>query len=417
MLYSSALLNMDRCTHSITSCFQCPFVARQPTNHSSTKATRHENMHANAHPSISTTSPVQKKVNVTVHIRFVHPSTRALEFSIPLASITRAFLLPTRDKTRSHWTVVLPPTDVPDKSKAAPPSAQQIIFGLDALTTAPFETTSYSSDTPPHPRRPPPSPKARRPHPRSANSCPTFPSHSSNRLPPSFAAVIEAYLSAKSGTLWFFDTGILWGGGKPCEFWAVSDLLPKDGVRLIRATGRSCSVILSRKRAGGDDDEVVGTAFSMVSLFRREHRYVKRVFYQDEGDQATEVASNVDQHGGESKFYMGRALYRNSQLRTSTHTTDPVCVGLTYSQFTKRLPASFVHKRDASNHMFDGPVERYGLPIIPDANSFLVLPNSISRSMAVGAILHPGGPAQSLRSLQRVGGSLSGRGRWVVMGW
>ena len=39
--------------------------------------------------------------------------------------------------------------------------------------------------------------------------------------------------------------------------------------------------------------------------------------------------------------------------------------------------------------------ERFGLRIIPGKNSFLVLPNNISRSTAVGAILHPGGPARS----------------------
>lgn len=37
--------------------------------------------------------------------------------------------------------------------------------------------------------------------------------------------------------------------------------------------------------------------------------------------------------------------------------------------------------------------ERYGLRIIPGQNFFLVLPNNISRSTAVGAILHPGGPS------------------------
>lgn len=42
--------------------------------------------------------------------------------------------------------------------------------------------------------------------------------------------------------------------------------------------------------------------------------------------------------------------------------------------------------------------ERYGLRIIPGSTSFLVLPNNISRSTAVGAILHPGGPAHSPRS-------------------
>jgi hypothetical protein len=46
--------------------------------------------------------------------------------------------------------------------------------------------------------------------------------------------------------------------------------------------------------------------------------------------------------------------------------------------------------------------ERYGLRIIPGASSFLVLPNNISRSSAVGAILNPGGPARSPVSLSPV---------------
>ena len=51
--------------------------------------------------------------------------------------------------------------------------------------------------------------------------------------------------------------------------------------------------------------------------------------------------------------------------------------------------------------------ERYGLRIIPGRNSFLVLPNNVSRSTAVGAILHPGGPARSplTRNGQRAGRS------------
>lgn len=91
-------------------------------------------------------------------------------------------------------------------------------------------------------------------------------------------------------------------------------------------------------------------------------------------------------------------------------------------QFTERTPGSFVEEREASvvwryctdpnepqtdrqwarrqageaqNHIFDSLGERYGLRIIPGANSFLVLPNNISRSTAVGAILSPGGPAHS----------------------
>ncbi|GBE87033.1 Putative alpha,alpha-trehalose-phosphate synthase [UDP-forming] 100 kDa [Sparassis crispa] len=89
--------------------------------------------------------------------------------------------------------------------------------------------------------------------------------------------------------------------------------------------------------------------------------------------------------------------------------------------FTERTPGSFIEEREASivwrfwtepdhlsdrqwarrqaaeaqNHIFDSLGERYGLRIIPGANSFLVLPNNISRSTAVGAILQPGGPAHA----------------------
>jgi trehalose 6-phosphate synthase/phosphatase len=99
--------------------------------------------------------------------------------------------------------------------------------------------------------------------------------------------------------------------------------------------------------------------------------------------------------------------------------------------FTERTPGAFVEEREASvvwrfwtgptdecadrqwarrqaaeaqNHIFDSLGERYGLRIIPGANSFLVLPNNISRSSAVGAILHPGGPARS---------PLAGRAAWM----
>lgn len=109
-------------------------------------------------------------------------------------------------------------------------------------------------------------------------------------------------------------------------------------------------------------------------------------------------------------------------------------------QFTERTPGSFVEEREASivwrfwtnqsdsqaerqwarrqaaeaqNHVFDRLVpslsllslqasiitsnslgEKYGLRIIPGENAFLVLPNNVSRSSAVGAILAPGGPAR-----------------------
>ncbi|KAI5992814.1 hypothetical protein EDD15DRAFT_977755 [Pisolithus albus] len=50
---------------------------------------------------------------------------------------------------------------------------------------------------------------------------------------------------------------------------------------------------------------------------------------------------------------------------------------------------------EAQNHTFDSLGEPCGLRIIPGQNSFLVLPNNISRLTAVGIILHPGGPTCS----------------------
>ncbi|KIY70060.1 glycosyltransferase family 20 protein [Cylindrobasidium torrendii FP15055 ss-10] len=100
----------------------------------------------------------------------------------------------------------------------------------------------------------------------------------------------------------------------------------------------------------------------------------------------------------------------------------PMCIEM-LNYFTERTPGSYVEEREASvvwrfwngdaqdncadrqwarrqaaeaqNHIFDSLGERYGLRIIPGSNSFLVLPSNISRSTAVGAILHPGGPGNA----------------------
>ncbi|KDR78129.1 hypothetical protein GALMADRAFT_94660 [Galerina marginata CBS 339.88] len=106
--------------------------------------------------------------------------------------------------------------------------------------------------------------------------------------------------------------------------------------------------------------------------------------------------------------------------------------------FTERTPGSFIEERQASmvwrfwtgegndhpdrqwgqrqaaeaqNHIFDSLGERYGLRIIPGRNSFLVMPNNVSRSTAVGAILHPGGPARSPHSYSSH--NRGGSGSWT----
>ncbi|KAG2125726.1 hypothetical protein DEU56DRAFT_903614 [Suillus clintonianus] len=240
-------------------------------------------------PSISTTSPVRKKVDITIHektIRFVNTSSRAVEASIPLPSISRAFLLPTRGKAKQHWTVVILSSDIPEKGRATTSNSHQIIFGLDAISTSKFDTTSYSGSSTPST-----STVARGdetlfvlreflmhlPISLLEASATVFRSACATPKSGHSAAGIDAYLAAKPGTLWFFDSGILWGESKPCEFWAVGDLIPKDGIRMISATGRTCSVILGRKISSsaedhdskrGDNEDVEGdiveTEFSMV---------------------------------------------------------------------------------------------------------------------------------------------------------
>lgn len=82
-----------------------------------------------------------------------------------------------------------------------------------------------------------------------------------------------------------------------------------------------------------------------------------------------------------------------------TTTTNDVCpaVNATVSSQSHYSDHSWARRQaaEAQNHIFDSLGERYGLRIIPGQNSFLVLPNNISRSTAVGTILHPGGPACS----------------------
>jgi hypothetical protein len=84
---------------------------------------------------------------------------------------------------------------------------------------------------------------------------------------------IEAYRGSRQGILWFFREGMLWGEGKSCEVWAVEDLAGGgEAVRLLSATGRTCSIFLkgvAKAGRGGEDDmekdeEGTGTEFLMI---------------------------------------------------------------------------------------------------------------------------------------------------------
>ncbi|KAJ3763521.1 hypothetical protein EV360DRAFT_33368 [Lentinula raphanica] len=265
--------------------------------------------------SISVTSPIRKKVDIAIHqfsVRFINCSTKATEASLPLSSLKRAFLIPTRGKPKPHWTVIILSNDTgPEKkgkgkntsstSGGVDAATEQIIFGLDATATTVINTASHSPDadqstslqkggetldilteflshlsraceTLPRPL-PLPLPILH----LSIEKIDSFKSFTGSTgipttgiiLTPSLA--IPANLAAKPGTLWFTPTGILWSESKPCMFWSVEDLAREEGVegvRTISATGRVCTVVLTRKTTGGDgpqgDGDLEETGFGQV---------------------------------------------------------------------------------------------------------------------------------------------------------
>ncbi len=72
--------------------------------------------------SISVTSPIRKKVNITIHkssLRFTNPTSSAIESNIPIGHLKRAFLLPTRGKNKPHWTIIVFSSDTPPSTGRA----------------------------------------------------------------------------------------------------------------------------------------------------------------------------------------------------------------------------------------------------------------------------------------------------------
>jgi hypothetical protein len=105
------------------------------------------------------------------------------------------------------------------------------------------------------------------------SACPGIGANASEGIPG-----VEAYRGAKPGNLWFAEEGVLWGESKPCEFWAVGDLLSREeGVRVVGA-GKTCSVILTRRIQSShqdmhDEEEGEEVEFGMVDSREREGIY------------------------------------------------------------------------------------------------------------------------------------------------
>jgi hypothetical protein len=274
--------------------------------------------------SVSASAPVRKKVDVVVTASAVKlcpptksPSSPSYEtpyVSIPLSDIKRVFLLPTRGKTKSHWTLVLLTSDeAPEALKgkakaaaaatAAPEQEREIVFGIDADASSAISYANFALGETPQtiPKGQPTLPaleallqhvpiSAIRPSAvvlrgtSASSSTKSRPSTTStkNSGHDDTLAGVDAHRGTKSGSLWFLETGLLWTDVRPAEFWALPNILPApDGVRVLSATGRSCSLFVTRRASssssaangenGEDDDdnmeeqpEGVETEFALI---------------------------------------------------------------------------------------------------------------------------------------------------------
>jgi len=196
-----------------------------------------------------------------------------------LKDFKRSFVLPTHGKQKPYYTMIMLSSDITNLPKGSTTDSGethwQICIGSD-LT--PPNLVTRSKDSPDHH------------HPRGSSICPAYEAFE-GFAPPSVSVLkprtndhtnasggtgVDGYKAAKPGTLWFFRQGILWDA-KPIEFWAVEDLVPADGgdggqtlggVRMLSATGRTCTIIFRRRipKAKEDEDgeDAVETDFGMI---------------------------------------------------------------------------------------------------------------------------------------------------------
>ena len=245
---------------------------------------------------ISATSPIRKKVDISIHkltIRIVPSAVgkdkdtdkaKSQTLVFLLKDLKRSFILPTHGKQKPHYTMIMLSSDVTNLPKGSTTDSGeghwQICVGSD-LT--PPNLVTRSKDSPDQH------------HPKGSSICPVYEAFqgfapedvsafkplTSEHTNASGRTGVDGYRAAKPGTLWFLRQGILWDA-KPIEFWAVEDLVPADGgdggqtlggVRMLSATGRTCTVILRRRvpkaNQEGDEEEdggenAVETDFAMI---------------------------------------------------------------------------------------------------------------------------------------------------------
>ncbi|KAH9039656.1 hypothetical protein EDB85DRAFT_265993 [Lactarius pseudohatsudake] len=259
---------------------------------------------------LSATAPVRHKVDITLHarsLRLAHATTGALVARCARAALTRAFLLPTRARATGapQWTALLLAGDTPTP---APSAASRKNNGAGAAkgkekVSARFELACSVSEA------------GKVPHLTSHRSTSTSASSSSSLLPtpstphqallsllsslststpttgtgtypaPKLVQIergarlagITAFRGARETSLWFLEGAGILVDTRPAEFWALADLARGDaGVRVLSATGRTCTVILTRcppphtTEGSEEDDEGEETEFQMIDGKERE---------------------------------------------------------------------------------------------------------------------------------------------------
>ena len=242
---------------------------------------------------ISATSPIRKKVNISIHHRTIRitpaaagkdkdgDKAKSQTLVFLLKDLKRSFILPTHGKQKPYYTMIMLSSDVTTLPKGSTTESGethwQICLGSEL--NPPNLVTRSTNQADHH-------------HPKGASICTAYDTFqestpngafkplTSDHAGASGRSGVDGYRAAKPGTLWFFRQGILWDA-KPIEFWAAEDLVPADGgeggqtlggVRMLSATGRTCTVILRRrvpkaKEGGGEDDggeDSVETDFAMI---------------------------------------------------------------------------------------------------------------------------------------------------------
>jgi hypothetical protein len=257
---------------------------------------------------VSATAPVRHKVDITLHarsLRLAHATSGAPVARSARTVLTRAFLLPTRARSSGapQWTALLLAGDTPTPTPAASRKNNgagtgakgkekgiarfELACSVPEAGAVPHLTLHSAplSSLPTNTHTPTPS----TPH-QALLSLLSSLTLSAPKLVQiergTPLAGITAFRGARETSLWFLDgssaasgtAGIL-SDTRPAEFWAVVDLARGDaGVRVLSATGRTCTVILTRRptprvtstEGSEEDEEGEETEFQMIDGKERE---------------------------------------------------------------------------------------------------------------------------------------------------